>query len=388
MAKKSRKQVTGVTKKQAALSHRDQKARRQIAIGLIILSVLLITILGAGIIMQFVVEPSSPVATVNGERIATSSYQKMVRYQRDNITRYLENLESQKLQYDASDSNNAFMVSYLDQLISQMQTELSNIGPSTLDQMIDDILIRQGAEGEGVIVTDAEVQREIENLFGYQQNTPTPAPTPTTAEGETPVPPTPTVAPMTKDQFDQRYAQYLESVKTSAGFSEEDYRNLVRNNLYRTKLQEALAARVPTTGEQVQARHILVKDEETAATVLERLNAGEDFAKLAEEFSTDESNKAQGGELGWFGRGAMVKEFEDAAFSLPVGQISEPISTTFGYHIIEVEGHEQNRMLDSSALSRLQSQAFTDWLSTKQGSSDIQRSWTPAKVPPEPTPVA
>lgn len=74
-----------------------------------------------------------------------------------------------------------------------------------------------------------------------------------------------------------------------------------------------------------------------AEDVLKRARAGEDFAALAKEFSTDPGSKNAGGELGWFGRGKMVKPFEEAAFALQPGQISEVIESDFGYHIIQVE---------------------------------------------------
>ncbi|HEU4428548.1 MAG TPA: peptidylprolyl isomerase, partial [Myxococcota bacterium] len=103
------------------------------------------------------------------------------------------------------------------------------------------------------------------------------------------------------------------------------------------------------TPEQVRARHILIAlpagaDEASRAAAREkllaakkRIDAGEDFAAVAQEVSEDAGTKSAGGDLGFFKRGAMVKEFEDAAFSLEPGQLSEPVQTQFGLHLIRVE---------------------------------------------------
>jgi len=87
--------------------------------------------------------------------------------------------------------------------------------------------------------------------------------------------------------------------------------------------------------QEIHARHILVETEDEAKEVAERLNKGEDFATLANEKSKDPGT--EGGDLGFFTRGRMVKPFEDAAFALDVGEVSEPVETPFGWHIIKVE---------------------------------------------------
>jgi peptidyl-prolyl cis-trans isomerase C len=89
--------------------------------------------------------------------------------------------------------------------------------------------------------------------------------------------------------------------------------------------------------EEVHARHILVKTEDEAKEIIKELDAGKDFAELAKEKSTD-PNKNDGGDLGYFGHGRMVKEFEDAAFALPVGTYTKtPVKSDFGWHVIKVE---------------------------------------------------
>ena len=311
----------GVTKKQTALSTRDQEARKRVIIGVIIASILVVGVLIAGVLYEYVITPSSPVATVNGERITTQEYQKLVRYQRNNLTNYIYNLETEMNVYDPEDENNQTIIGFYEQMLDQAQLQLDSVGESVLEQMIDDVLIRQGAATEGITISEDQIDEKIETLFGYQRTPPTPMPTatpdPESSETATPYP---TATVMTEEDFDLRYAQYLDELELTAGFSEADYRDLIRGTLINEALQEVVESRVPTTGEQVWARHILVADEETAQTVLDRLNAGEDFAALAEEFSTDTSNASDGGDLGWFGRGKMVTEFEEAAFSLEVGE--------------------------------------------------------------------
>jgi peptidyl-prolyl cis-trans isomerase C len=87
--------------------------------------------------------------------------------------------------------------------------------------------------------------------------------------------------------------------------------------------------------QEVHARHILVATEAEAKEVAERLKKGEDFATVAKEKSKDPA--AEGGDLGFFSRGQMLKPFEEAAFALDVGELSEPLQTQFGWHVIKVE---------------------------------------------------
>lgn len=143
-----------------------------------------------------------------------------------------------------------------------------------------------------------------------------------------------------KDQFwqpEKRKISYLfidfQKLKQRLSASEEEIRDYYDNNLGEFE-----------KGEEVHARHILIKTEERgeekakeiAYEVLKKLKEGEDFSKLALEYSEDPGTKNKGGDLGYFGRGRMVHEFEEAAFSLEIGEFSEPIKTIFGYHIIQV----------------------------------------------------
>lgn len=144
-----------------------------------------------------------------------------------------------------------------------------------------------------------------------------------------------------KDQLGDRFQQAIQQ----QGFKDEEaFRKMLRLSL----LQEAAVAEdIEITEEElkkqyerkkteVQAQHILVKDEKTAKEVKKKLDNGGDFAKLAKEYSTDKSNAEDGGKLGYFSTGKMVAAFEDAAYSMDAGEISDPVKTQHGFHIIKV----------------------------------------------------
>lgn len=108
--------------------------------------------------------------------------------------------------------------------------------------------------------------------------------------------------------------------------------------------------------EVVKASHILVSDEKTANEIYDKLQKGANFAELAKQYSIDTSTKDNGGELGEFTRGTMVTEFENAAFALKPGEISKPVKTQYGYHIIKSEGKTTKSFNDvkSSIISYLE----------------------------------
>jgi foldase protein PrsA len=86
---------------------------------------------------------------------------------------------------------------------------------------------------------------------------------------------------------------------------------------------------------KVKCSHILVQKQSEAISILERIKQGEKFGKLAKEISIDSGSAKRDGNLGYFGRGVMVKPFEEVAFKLQVGETSEPVKSEFGYHIIK-----------------------------------------------------
>ena len=137
------------------------------------------------------------------------------------------------------------------------------------------------------------------------------------------------------------------------------------------------------TAESIEVSHILVEDKETAQKVLDKLEAGEDFADLAKEYSTDESTAENGGELGFIKSGEMVEEFEKAAFALKVGEISDIVKTDYGYHIITATDYkeakestyeESKEDAKEAALAAKISSEYSSWVEELKTEYDIQKN--------------
>jgi parvulin-like peptidyl-prolyl isomerase len=196
---------------------------------------------------------------------------------------------------------------------------------------------------------------------------------------------TPTATPYTLEGFQSDYKTAVDSY-TNLGLSEADIRKVFfEDRLYRQKVYEIITKDVPHEQDQVWARHILVADEATAQSVLNQLLNGGDWVTLAAKYSTDTGSKDIGGDVGWFGPGKMVAEFENAAFKLPVGAISQPIQTTFGWHIIQVLGHE-NRPLTEADYKQATDAKFQEWLTEARSTTTVKiYDDYLTKVPTDPT---
>jgi foldase protein PrsA len=188
-------------------------------------------------------------------------------------------------------------------------------GKATLQQMVDTNLVLQYGKAQGITVSDKEIQDQLA-------------------------------------QLEQRFPPgQFETILKNQGLTMDDAKNIERVQIIVKKavdkqitVSDAQVAdfynknkSLYNTAAQVRARHILVKTKPEAEAIEAQLRGGANFATLAQKDSIDPGSKAAGGELGWFGATQMVKPFSDAAFSLGVGQISQPIQTPFGWHIIQVE---------------------------------------------------
>jgi len=399
------------TKKHIARLERERQQTRLILGGFIVVLLVALGMLVYGYVDVKYLQARRPVARIAGSSIPIAEWQARVRMQRTRLINQLL-LYQQYSQYFGMD-----LTSQEQQIRTQLDST-STMGQTVLDQMIDEQLIRQETAKRGILAGAQEVDEAIQASFQfYPSGTPTPSVTPTpvtlptlsadtlalvtitptptlsmtATASPTPSPnpqqsatptlatsptetgtagpsptvtststPIPTPTPYTLQGFETAYGDSVKEL-VGKGLTEAQVRELYENNVLREKLSDQITTDVPRTQDQVWARHILIADEATAKAVRDRLVAGEDFAKLAAEVSTDTANKYKGGDLGWFGKGAMVPEFETAAYSLTVGEISQPVKSQFGYHIIQVLAHEEIP-LDDSAYSQAKQTAFNDWL--------------------------
>ncbi len=259
------------------------------------------------------------VAVVEGEEISTAAYQQ-------ELNRALYVVTTQ-YGVDWNDPKN--------------QAPLPALQQQVLDQMIERVALRQLASKDGVSIDPQNVETETVALQGR-----------VLASGQ--------------------FADWATFLKASS-LTEESVRSLIRDNLLSDALQKRHVA--PTSAEQVHASHILVATQETAQEVLDKLSKGETFASLAAQYSTDTGSKDKGGDLGWFPHGVMVAEFEQAAFSLEPGKVSQPVKTQFGYHIILVQ-EKAVRELDPAVYKQVQQKYFQTWVAEQQAKMKIERLYT------------
>lgn len=424
MAKQNTPKV--ISKKHIA---RLEKERRQInlirAISIAGI-VIVVGLLSYGYLRLNVFALREPVAKVNSVTITTGEWQERVKFQRAQMLNAYN-------QYSFYQQSFGFDYSQQLQQITSTLNAPEILGQQVLDQMTDEILIRQEAEKRGITVSNEEIDNYFKETFGFfpdgtptptvtpaevifptlsseqltiypSTSTPTEAPTSTVMPTGTPdqsvtltptatqAPPTPTFVPelptasptpYTLEGYQTDYDEMVKSFDTY-NVSERTIRSIYEADLLRKKLRDDITKDLPSTEEQVLARHILVETEEEASAAYERLTSGEDFATVAGEVSKDTGSAARGGVLDWQPRSFFVKEFSDAAFSQEIGEIGQPVKTEFGYHIIQVIARKE-LPLSASQFEQTKETAFNDWLTAAKEAATIEtfEIWK-ERVPTEP----
>lgn len=260
--------------------------------------------------------PPAPLAAlVNGQYIFLADYERRV------------------LQYEQ-----ALLDQGIDPGTAEGQELLAQARRDVLEGMIDSVLIEQGGAALGIVVSDEDVEAQL-------------------------------MADVEAGGGQAAFDEWLEVTGQGRG----DYKEMLRQSMLAQRAMETVTAGVPTEAEQVHARHIVVDSKEAGSEILALLQAGSDFVTLARDHSVDLATRDNGGDLGWFPRGLVAPELENAAFALQPGQVSDLIRLGEGYHIVQVVEREEARPLSWEMQMDLQRATFEQWLEELHAAAQIER---------------
>ena len=365
------------SRKEILMARKQAEQTRQIRIGVAVVGGLLLLVFLVAAINELFIAPNRPVAIVNNEEISLREWQDRVRFERAQRIILLDN------QLEAFGGNVGVVQQFAGQAINDL-LQVEQLGQNALNQMIDEAIIQQQAEARGITVTDADVDAEIAetfNFFGGELPTPLPTATATTepTPSVTPIPtavitdviptntPAPTITPgptstpaptataVSAEAFQEEFGGFMDQFE-ELGVSEEQYREIVRTQIYREQLIEALSEELELSDE---AEHVsfftLQFDTEEAANEAVALIEASDFLSVWNEIRSqppdpEAATTSLATETIWRTQEAVAanlgQEVAEAAFDLPVGETSEIISRTLAttettqYYLIQVSGRE------------------------------------------------
>jgi peptidyl-prolyl cis-trans isomerase D len=404
----------GTTRKHRARAERERIQRRWILTSTIVTIVVVVGLLAYGWYDSRYIQPKIVMAEVNDSTITRAEFQGRIRLMQRQLLAQLNSYVQMESLF-ASDPNTLAQIRTLQTQIQQQLTNTELLGQQVINQMIMDKLVKQAAQERGLEVTQIEIDKRIEQDFGYYADgtptplptftpfptltpditattvaalTATPGPTATTAPTSTP---RPTATAYTVDAFEQDYETFLGSL-ADFRIREVDYRAFVEATLYREKLREAFTPDISTEEEQVLVSQILVEDKDTGEEVLQRLEEGDDWADLVAEYSADFATPEGEGLLGWRTLDELLSTFGQAgvaAYGIPAGEVAGPFQSDFGWHIFKVDDREV-RPLSEEALALAEQDAYDSYLNDLRAEADItiNEEWVdhlPQPIAPAPT---
>ncbi|TET98798.1 MAG: hypothetical protein E3J30_05980 [Anaerolineales bacterium] len=379
------------TKKHLARAERERIQSRWLLGVTIAIAVVAIGILGYGWFDSAYVQPKKTIAIVNGDTITKGEFQGRVRiFQRELMSQL--NSYVQMEQFFASDPQT---IASIRELQNQIRTQLAYpeiIGQDVIIAMIREALVRQEAERLGIHVLPENVERQIQQNFGfYPDGTPTPFPTPTpdatrmaeiavVSEPTTepsptstlPQTPFPTATPYVLEAYEDDYELFLDSL-SAFDISESDFIAYVEAQLLEDKLREQFQPEIEDKAEHVLIQHIFTLEEEIAQEALEQLESGDVWDDIVLEYSQDPSSRESSGDLGWNTLNDLVALFGQmgiVAFSAPVIEVVGPIESQQGWHILRVMDR-QDREISQAAYQEAVDNAFEAWIAELTADAEI-----------------
>ena len=238
----------------------------------------------------------------------------------------------------AAQAQAAMIQNGLDPKSAAGQESLKSLKQQVLDQMINDVIIAQQGEYQGIKITDDDLNTQLAQMIQ-----------------------------------DAGSVEKLNDYLTKNQMTLSDLCQQMRANILSENMFKNVTALLPTVRDQVHLRQILVSTPALAQTLRDRARKGEDFAALAKQYSMDETSKANGGDLGWVPKGVLDPRIDAVAFDLPVNQVSDVITTSFGYHVVQVTEKEKARALPPEILQDVRQQGFLLWLKAVRESVKIEQ---------------
>ncbi|MFC2006197.1 peptidylprolyl isomerase [Chloroflexota bacterium] len=213
-----------------------------------------------------------------------------------------------------------------------------------LDVLVNELMIELGTQRYGIEVNQEDINQELKRIAqGVSEN-------------------------IAESEFEEWYRQQLNEAK----LTDSEYKEIIRINLLTTRLHEYLAERVSTVAEHVYLHAILLEEYDDAENVKARLEAGEDFAKIAREVSIDEEAREKGGDIGWISRGIMGYGYDEDVFNLDIDDISEILPSPEGYYIVMISEKAVSRELDEDSLQQLRDSTLEKWLNEERRTHEIK----------------
>lgn len=287
-----------------------------------------------------VIDGKEVIATVNDEHILKSDFELQV----DSVKAVLE---ANGQEFTSAEGKKFFQ----------------EIRKQVLDSMIRDVIALQEAEKNGITLNEEDLEQAIVQMESYHGG-----------------------------------KEALDNFLKNQNMDRQQFKDLLKQQIIINDFRENMTSDITVTDKdvkkyyddnkemfelsspEIRASHILVETEEDAKMVLSELEQGKDFAELAKKYSTDEITSSNGGDLGYFGKGRMVPEFEEAAFKLKTGEISDIVKSEFGYHIIKVTGQRSSLTLDdvkdyikNNLISSKKEEKFNDLLDEWEKKSKIEK---------------
>jgi len=336
------------------------KERIALVVGIVI-AVVVIALLAWGALLDNVIRPAQardannkPIAVVGNYVLTTGTFKALETFRNNDLNNTIAQYQSQLSQLNAQPAKNKAQITQYQQQIGQLQQEQTNLATQTEDQ---------------VITAQVAIQR------GYTVGVPE------TAKLK--------AAAITAEEHALGGPKHYQQLIQTSGLAKDQLEMLIIGDYMQQKIQPKVIATVTHSQTEVRASHILLantpKGKALATKLLSKIKNGANFAALARKYSIDKASAVKGGDLGYFPSGQMVKQFNDAAFSMKVGQI-HIIHSQFGYHILKVTARK-SRPLIAVQYSNAQQSAFASWVTRQKTALHVQNIVAASNLPQVATPT-